>query len=101
FLARPATGIGRWTAFLPPLVRGRTTPADLVIFDWLALRSVGLRFQRRAVCGIGFFGHVSDPLSAWRWTRSAREGARLPPPQRSDPTLQAVPPCRCIAAIAG
>src|ERR1700674_3000471 len=61
FLPRPSTGIGRWTTFLPPLARRRTTRADLVIFGRGALRSVGLRFERLAASGIGFFGHGTDP----------------------------------------
>src|SRR5208282_190856 len=55
--ARPATGIWRWTTFLPLLVRRRTTRANLVLFGRGALRSVGLRFERLAASGIGFFGH--------------------------------------------
>ena len=71
-LPRPAAGIWRWTAFLPPLVRRRRTGANLVRFGRSALRSVGLRFQRLAVCGIGFFGHVTDPRSSRRRTRFAQ-----------------------------
>src|SRR6266446_10201444 len=48
FLARPSTGIWRWTTFVPPLVRRRTTRANLVLFGRGALRSVGLRFERLA-----------------------------------------------------
>src|SRR5450759_2718305 len=37
FFALPATGIWRWTAFLPLLVLRRTTRADLVLFGRGAL----------------------------------------------------------------
>ena len=61
FFPRPSTGIWRWTTFLPALVRRRMTWANLVLFGRSALRCVGLRFERLAASGIGFFGHGTDP----------------------------------------
>src|SRR6202035_4682658 len=80
-LARPAAGIGRWTTLLPPLVHGWTTGADCGRFGGSgAVRSVGLRSERRALRGIGLFRiglfrHVTPSPVSTQWTRLPRPGA--------------------------